>query len=289
MPFHQVASSRLSPSPLNIIFFGSTKCGKSPIVNILLGHDATPMSSDALGCTFENNVYTATIEGREYRLFDTTGLNEGTVGTVVSQEALIKLYYLSCDLHDGISLLVYCMRGPKITETLERNYNIFYDGFCRKTVPIVIAWAENEHAFADYNMNFDGHACITATFGKRMKNGEFRNQAEYDESQVVLRDLIVEQSHQAKPWKLETSTWFVAIAKWLYRNMPSWLTDHLTLRLGDLYEVLKRFLHEKDARDIAKRADLKPAPAHSPKAKRANKKVAPAPAPAIVDRIFAFT
>ncbi|KAJ3934302.1 MAG: hypothetical protein NXY57DRAFT_1036920 [Lentinula lateritia] len=107
-------SAPLLPSPFNIILFGSTGCGKSSIVNIV------------------------TIKRQEYCLYDTTGLDEGTVGTVVSKDALVKLYHLLHDLQGGISLLVYCMWGSRITETLEQNYNIFYDGFCRKAVPIVI-------------------------------------------------------------------------------------------------------------------------------------------------------
>ncbi|KAJ3809847.1 hypothetical protein F5876DRAFT_43056 [Lentinula aff. lateritia] len=238
---------------------------------MLLGHEAALMSSGALGCTFENKSYSVTIERQEYCLYDTTGLDEGTVGTVVSKDALVKLYHLLHDLQGGISLLVYCMRGPRITETLERNYNIFYDGFCRKAVPIVIVvtgledqeptmdswWTENKYAFNNYGLHFVDHACITATLGKKMKNGQFRNQEEYNESKVLLRDLIVEQCQDARPWKVETKTWFVSVMKWLHRNLPSWLGDHVTPRLTDLYEVLKSFLPEQDAREIANRADMK--------------------------------
>ncbi|KAJ3919505.1 hypothetical protein F5877DRAFT_12647, partial [Lentinula edodes] len=210
---------------------------------MLLGREAALMSSGALGCTFENKSYSVTIERQEYRLYDTTGLDEGTVGTVVSKDALVKLYHLLRDLQGGISLLVYCMRGPRITETLERNYNIFYDGFCRKAVPIVIVvtgledqeptmdswWTENKYAFDKYDMHFVDHACITATLGKKMKNGEFRNQEEYNESKVLLRDLIVEHCRDARPWK--------------------------------------------DARDIANRADMKPVSDALPSnRKRPNKK-----------------
>ncbi|KAH7867817.1 uncharacterized protein C8R40DRAFT_995507, partial [Lentinula edodes] len=123
----------------NIILFGSTGCGKSSIVNMLLGREAALMSSGALGCTFENKSYSVTIERQEYRLYDTTGLDEGTVGTVVSKDALVKLYHLLRDLQgDGISLLVFCLRAPRITEIAQKNYFIFYEVLCQRKIPIVM-------------------------------------------------------------------------------------------------------------------------------------------------------
>ncbi|KAE9405896.1 hypothetical protein BT96DRAFT_934633 [Gymnopus androsaceus JB14] len=260
------------PPPLNVIFFGSTGCGKSSIVNMLLDREMAPMSSGAVGCTFDNNAYSVTIEKKEYQLFDTTGLDEGTAGTVVSKDAILKLYQLLRSLQDGVTLLVYCMRGPRITETLERNYSIFHDGFCRGKVPIVIVitgledhepdmdswWTKNKEAFDKYKMNVAGHACITATRGKRTKNGEpeFRNDEEYNKSREVLRDLIVETCMKAKPWKLESNDWFVTILKWLRRNLPNWLNQIVSPRLGGLFTVLKHFMPESEARDIAVRADM---------------------------------
>ncbi|KAF8830341.1 hypothetical protein F5879DRAFT_499517 [Lentinula edodes] len=252
---------------MNIVLFGSTGCGKSSIINMLLGHDAAPTSSGAVGCTFENSVYVTRMEEKEYRIYDTTGLDEGDAGTVVSKDALVKLYKLLRNLEDGITLLVYCMRGPRITEALQRNYIVFYDGFCQKKVPIVLAvtaledqepdmeswWTENKDAFQKYGMEFSGHACITATRGKKLKNGEFRNQAEYSESQVVMRDLIVKHCQGVEPWKLPTRTWFISIVNWIWRYFFNW-TASLDI-MSSLYEVLRKFLPEKDARDIADEVD----------------------------------
>ncbi|KAF8830347.1 hypothetical protein HHX47_DHR2000506 [Lentinula edodes] len=236
-------SAPLLPSPFNIILFGSTGCGKSSIVNMLLGREATLMSSGALGYTFENKSYSVTIQRQEYRLYDTTGLDEGTVGTVVSKDALAVP-------------IVIVVTGLEDQEPTMDSW-----------------WTENKYAFDKYDMHFVDHACITATLGKKMKNGEFRNQEEYNESKVLLRDLIVERCRDARPWKVETKTWFVAVIKWLHRNLPSWLGDHVAPRLADLYEMLKSFLPEQDARDIANRADMKPVSDALPSnRKRPNKK-----------------
>ncbi|KIK68425.1 hypothetical protein GYMLUDRAFT_35838, partial [Collybiopsis luxurians FD-317 M1] len=267
-------------TPLNVIFFGSTGCGKSSVVNMLLDRqsDIAPTSSGAKGCTFDSTIYSATIDGKKYQFFDTSGLDEGSMGTVVTKDALVKLYQLLRDLQDGISLLVYCMRGPRITETLERNYRVFYEGFCNRNVPVVIVvtgledqepdmetwWDQNKKAFGDYDMHFNGHACITATRGK-MRNGQYRNQAEYDESKEILRDLIVDQCQNANPWKMDPNSWFARILRWLHHNLPHWIDDHIDPRLGDLYEALKQYLPESDARYIASQADMKPRkPSKSP-------------------------
>ncbi|KAF5392629.1 hypothetical protein D9757_002161 [Collybiopsis confluens] len=252
----------------NIIFFGSTGCGKSSIVNMLLGDNAekAPVSGNAKGCTFANDKYITIIDGEEYRLFDTSGLDEGSGGKVLTKDAIINLYRLLQGLDDGVSLLVYCMRGPRITESIERNYKVFYDGFCHKNVRIVIVvtgledhpkmetwWVENEHAFKEYKLEFDGHACITATRGKKM-GGAYRNQVEYEESQKALKKLIVNQCQSvAEPFRMNTGTWLASIMGWLRRNMP-WL---LGPELEGLYNVLVQFLPEKEAREIADRASEK--------------------------------
>ncbi|KAF5392501.1 hypothetical protein D9757_002160 [Collybiopsis confluens] len=267
----RIMASQIPPAPRNVIFFGIAGAGKSSIVNMLLGEKdkKAPVSNGALGCTFSNDVYSTDIEGKDYRFYDTAGLGEGSAGTIVSADALVQLYHLLHSLEDGVSLLVYCTRGPRITESLERNYKIFYDGFCRKNVPIVMVvtglenhdpmeswWEENGERFTEYKMSFDGHACITASRGKQMANGVHKYHMEYNESSVILRDLIVESCLQ-QPWKMETQKWFVSVVKWFHRNMPSWLDDRVDPRLADLYDILKNSIPEKEAREIARKADTK--------------------------------
>jgi len=183
----------------NVILFGSTGSGKSSIINMLLGSDQAKTSSRATGCTFQNQPYDTDISGEQYRIFDTTGLDEGAEGTVISSDALGNLYNLLSGLTDGISLLAFVMRGPRITQQAQRNLSVFYD---EKNVPVVIIvtgmedeapmdawWTENEEYFQKRNMDFVGHACITATKGRKTPQG-YRNQAEYDVSQDLVRDLI---------------------------------------------------------------------------------------------------
>ena len=87
-------------------------------------------------------------------------------------------------LDDGVNLLVYVMRAPRIVATAKANYELFFETFCYGQVPIVIVvtgledkddmdkwWEENKSVFDDYKMPFSGSACITATQGKLLKGG----------------------------------------------------------------------------------------------------------------------
>ena len=199
--------------------------GKSSIINMVLGSKVAAISGGAVGCTFESTSYLANIGGSEFRLHDTAGLNEGEDGTVPAKEAVVNLYKLIRRLEDGVSLLVYCVRGPKIKDTTVKNYKIFYEAFCQKQVPVAIVvtgleneesmegwWAENEASFTKYGMRFDGHACVTATKGKKNRFEE-----EYEESVKIVRDLISACS-ATLPWKKEAKSWFLAVLESIWSS-----------------------------------------------------------------------
>ncbi|PVF92545.1 hypothetical protein CPB86DRAFT_877791 [Serendipita vermifera] len=198
----------------NVIVFGDTGVGKSSIVNMLEGDREATVSSKAKGETFMNEAYEKIVNGRKMKVFDTVGLSEGDAGRVPAATAIKNLYNLLEQLDNGVSLLVYVMRGPRITETIKRNYRYFYEELCDKKVPIVLAvtgmeneedkekwWNDNNTVFKGYGMYFAGRACITATKGKTNKNGEYIFQDDYNESKIMFRDLI-SQHCSPIPWKM---------------------------------------------------------------------------------------
>ncbi|KAF5366129.1 hypothetical protein D9757_010948 [Collybiopsis confluens] len=258
--FLQDESRQALKAPQNIIFFGSTGCGKSSIVNMLLGEEKAHISNGAKPCTHKNEAYLANDGGKQYRLYDTIGLDQ--VGVENRTDILVQLYHLIRSLHDhdGVTLLVYCMRGPTFPETLDRSYRIFYEGFCRQEVPIVIVvtgledladmeswWTNNAAAFSEKNLAFEGHACITAKTGK----------AEYNPSRRDLWKMISDECDKvSEPWKMDSAgNWFEAVVKWIRHNLPSWMDEHFDPRQADLYSVLAECLPEKEAREIAIRGD----------------------------------
>jgi hypothetical protein len=215
------SQGRLMP---NVIVFGETGAGKSSVLNMLngtggnTGNVLAGVSDQAAGMTFSNTAYEKTIFGSTFNVFDTVGLNEGSAGTVRRRDAIERLHNLIHQLNDGVSLHV--MRAPRIKTTTKHNYDMFYNIFCQKKVPIVIIitgleerenmdswWEENEPVFLRQGMSFGGCACITATKGKRGRNEEYYYKDEYEESKKKVEDLISCSCRQ-DPWEVPPTGWF---------------------------------------------------------------------------------
>ncbi|EIW86070.1 P-loop containing nucleoside triphosphate hydrolase protein, partial [Coniophora puteana RWD-64-598 SS2] len=191
----------------NVIIFGESGVGKSSLINMLSGDDnaSAAVSNQALGCTFETEPYRVTIDEREYVLWDTAGLNEGSKGSVTADEACEKLVHLLQQLRGGVHLLVYVVRGTRLRSIVKINYDIFQRVVFRGQVPIVLVatglenedrmenwWDENGGDLAGNGLQFDGHACVTTTKGKRLKSGEHMLEEEYAQSRDLVRALIKE-------------------------------------------------------------------------------------------------
>ncbi|OAX32309.1 hypothetical protein K503DRAFT_727146, partial [Rhizopogon vinicolor AM-OR11-026] len=119
------------PLARNIVIFGEAGSGKSSVVNVIAQNQVAATSGSAAGCTFRYERHEVEISGENFVLFDTVGLDEGTTGNGLLRE-------LTSPKSDGISLLVYCVRGVRVSRALLRNYNLFYSAICRKKVPIVV-------------------------------------------------------------------------------------------------------------------------------------------------------
>ena len=161
------------------------------------GREAT-VSSTAKGQTFQHERYEKYIWGHHINVFDTVGLGEGRNGTVSAPKAIEGLYRLMRGLDDGVNLLVYVVRGPRLSDSIRKNYELFYEIFCQGEVPVVLVitgleheddmdgwWGRNEAAYRDEKMMFADVACITATKGKRNVFAK-----EYEESREKVEELI---------------------------------------------------------------------------------------------------
>lgn len=203
----------------NVIVFGETGVGKSSVINMINGNEVAKTSDGAKGVTFESTPYNTTLavpKDLDIMLWDTAGLNEGDKGTVATKDAIANLYRLIRRLDEGISLLVFCMRGPRITENTVKNYKMFYSVLCQKKVPIVLlvtggeslqnGWLEqNAPHFQKEKMQFADRACVTAAKGK-MQRGIRPFEKEYEESARLAQTLIAHH-YRRDPWKMDAKNW----------------------------------------------------------------------------------
>ena len=199
----------------NVIVFGETGAGKSSVINMIVGHDVAASSSTAAGCTFHSEPYETSIDGLPLKLWDTSGLNEGRNGTVSAKDAVNSLFDLITRVQ-GVSLLVYCIRGPRIKSTTADNYELFFNGLCHAKVPILLVvtglegeedrdgwWKENQEVFHAQGLSFTGQAGVVATRGK-VRDEKRMYDEEYDESASKVRDLI-KANYSTIPWKIEVN------------------------------------------------------------------------------------
>ncbi|KAJ3509538.1 hypothetical protein NLJ89_g5170 [Agrocybe chaxingu] len=209
----------------NIIVFGETGTGKSSLVNMLAGRQAAVTSNGAKGGTFSSKPHDIILRGRQYRVWDTAGMNEGELGSVPAAAALQNLRTLVGTMTEGVNLLVYCVRGSRFRNILRYNYEVFYNIICQGEVPIVIFvtglehespmhgwWDANHDEFDKYGLQFNAHACGTTTKGK---DGDFAE--EFEDTRKKVEEMIVENCPQV--------AWGGGCEQW-WENIIRSMTDH---------------------------------------------------------------
>ena len=193
---------------------------------MIVGTDVAKVSNGAEGRTFQSDRYEARIGNDDYYIYDTVGLNEGDQGCVPHWTAIQRLYTLIREL-DGVSLLLYCIRG-RIKENTLANWTLFRDIICGGEVPVVIVETglEGEEdlqsgarrpvledALGKYGMFPKDFIRIVSIQGKNREYGEV-----YEWSQQQLRELIT-RSRKKKPWSTEKDSWLASIYREVYTSV----------------------------------------------------------------------
>lgn len=190
---------------------------------MIVGKPVAKISTSAGGSTLSNECYDAQVCGVSCRIYDTVGLNEGEQGRTPHWKAIQGLYTLIRQL-DGVSLLIYCMRG-RVKENAQANWVLFNNIICAEQVPIIAVvtglededdpddwWRnkENRATFGRYQMKPRAVACVVSFHGKR---NEYK--IKYDESQPKLQSLI-EKHYLREPWCKDKDAWFSDIYQNVY-------------------------------------------------------------------------
>jgi len=195
-----------------IVLFGETGAGQSSLVNLIAGMEVAHTSPDMKRCTMGWTEYTIDFDGGSYTVFDTRGLDDPWLSPEEYLESVANAYRLvgELDRQGGIDLLLFCVRGGRVTATLQSNYRLFHEFLCEKKVPIVLAitnlereqrmedwWQRNEATFNKYQIKVAGHACITAA--NRLDG---RHKIHYEESHITIRNLVKRftADRQKQPW-----------------------------------------------------------------------------------------
>jgi len=221
-------------------------------------HEVTFVSRRSCVLSFSPNqvsIFPTASGGKKYRLWDTSGLNEGNRGTVPTQKAMFNLVALVKGLREnagGVSLLVYCIRGARLREIIRVNYDLFWGIICNGQVPIVlvITGLENEDDMEDWwrdnrieledvmGMKFQGHVCMTSTKGKIEKSGRYMFEEEYQESVGKVRNLVESGcALHPEPLRVDGERWIADV---------EWRLKHYLLEYNQRTGQERRTLEDRD-------------------------------------------
>ncbi|KIJ67596.1 hypothetical protein HYDPIDRAFT_38087 [Hydnomerulius pinastri MD-312] len=210
-------SSPKEKNSLNIILFGETGVGKSSVINLISGMPVAKVSSDVDGCTMDSRDYIFDLkDGTKVNIWDTVGLEEPEMGVNGYLAAIEKAHALICKLSaaGGVDLLLFCIRGSRITATTQSNYRLFYDVLCNKKVPIALVvtnleremrmedwWVRNEASIRKYGIESAGHACVT---GVQAATGK------YEESRAAILELL-SRYNGSGGYSMPVESWFLRL------------------------------------------------------------------------------
>ncbi|KAH7888367.1 P-loop containing nucleoside triphosphate hydrolase protein [Phlebopus sp. FC_14] len=203
----------------HVVVFGESGVGKSSLVNLIIGSSVAKTSPDAEACTLCHERHDVLINGHEFKIWDTAGLDGGSFSVIRSAVAERKLKkLLKRMMKDGrLALLVYCVRGSRATQALVRHYRTFSSVTCKSNVPVVIVvtaleslsgemdnwWQRNREKLATYGMTFADHVCVTTL--PNYPGDPIELQERCRQSQQAVRDLVYRNCAARPPRNGEAS------------------------------------------------------------------------------------
>lgn len=250
--------------PQNFIVFGEMGVGKSSLINLIAGEQVAKSSSGVQSCKLPSTGYSIRLSDPQLNvnLFDTVGLDSPTMDNASYLDALVKAHELIVSLkhQGGIHGLLFCIKGGRVSRTMQQNYRLFYEFLCQEKVPLalVITNLETEVNMDDWWTRNKDHVeksgvvpftqvCITTIKGHQ---NAYENR--YFESRKKVHDMLRELG-SAEPYSVDVSSWFVRMYRLLpelllavktlgksHRKMMRMLTKRCKLRKEDAVRLLQR-------------------------------------------------
>lgn len=109
------------------------------------------------------------------------GLNEPTMNNANYLDAVARAHELILSLQNkgGVHGLLFCIRGGRVSDTMQRNYKLFNEFLCQGKVPISLVitgleneqgemdswWAQNKGHIENSKIHSVRQACITTIKG----------------------------------------------------------------------------------------------------------------------------
>ena len=240
---------------VNIVLFGEKGVGKSSVINLIAGHQVASVSPDANGRPLSSKRYSLPVGGRAFRIWDTAGLEQPEIGAVGYMAAIEGALALIQQLaqQGGVDLLLFCMRGHRVTATTLSNYRLFYEVLCRSQVPIALVithlerepdmnawWTRNLHSLEKRGIKPAGHACVTG----------LPTHSKYPESKASIERMLRGYNGQGK-YIMPADSWFIEFLRSFGRFAP----PKKELKEEELLKVLTKRckLSPKIAQELAER------------------------------------
>jgi len=194
------------------------------------------------------------------------GLNEPTLNNTSYLDAIGNAHDLIVSLQKkgGVHGLLFCIRGGKISDIVQRNYTLFYEFLCHERVPLTLIitglenepddmdswWALNRAHVEKSGITSVAHVCITTIKGD---NNVYEER--YIESRKKVHVLLTKLTREVA-CSVDMRRWFALVFKEMrsfrlgvagknHARMMQVLTKRCKLRREDAEQLLRR-MQEKE-------------------------------------------
>ncbi|KAL4066435.1 hypothetical protein V8B97DRAFT_1979889 [Scleroderma yunnanense] len=191
----------------NVMIMGETGVGKSSVVNLIAGKPIAEVNPDIESNTTKTTKYSAHINSMTVHLWEMTGFN------LPENPGAKEVFALDVDLGSvladatTVDLVLFCMRGSKVTRTTKSMLDRIKNMFDQVPVLLVIThlerqklmedwWNDNEARLTNMGVEGTGHVCVTGLTVKKWSE-------KYEESRQALL-MKLEQYPSCQTRSIET-------------------------------------------------------------------------------------